>query len=264
MRLFTAQLAGATAIAAVLALAPTHVTLQGLESANALAEGGEGSGRDGGSAQGGREGNGGTAQGGGAGATDGSDPGKAGGNAASVGGNNPSGTEGNQGNSGTMGNAGGSRNGGPSQVGQTDRTHDTNVDDDDDDEVDDDDKPQDATLPGRDNRGAGMPGGLNDSQKAEAHNQAAALLGNLNAAHASPTARANASPNSMVGQIAAYEAQMIQAMTLQDATRRTAAITAAREQLALAANKPLTEDVIARVDGLLGIQGVSPQLGAVR
>jgi hypothetical protein len=68
----------------------------------------------------------------------------------------------------------------------------------------------------------------------------------------------------MVGQIAIYEAAMREAIALQDAARRDAAITAAREQLTQSANKLLTADVIARVDAMLGIQGASPQLGALR
>ncbi|MBL8689267.1 MAG: hypothetical protein JNL04_09215 [Rhodospirillaceae bacterium] len=89
-------------------------------------------------------------------------------------------------------------------------------------------------------------------------------LGNLNAAHASATARANASPNSMVGRIATYESQMNTALAIRDRSERNAAIIAAREQLAESANKPLTAGNIARVDAMLGIRGASPQLGAER
>jgi hypothetical protein len=103
-----------------------------------------------------------------------------------------------------------------------------------------------------------------DRARTEARTKAANELGNLNAAHASANARANASPNSMVGRIATYETQMLNALQIQDLTQRNAAITAARGQLAQSANKPLTESAITRVDGLLGIQGAPPQLGAVR
>jgi hypothetical protein len=89
-------------------------------------------------------------------------------------------------------------------------------------------------------------------------------LGNLNAAHASATARANASPNSMVGRIATYESEMRAALAIEDRAARNAAIVAAREHLAQAANKPLTERNIARVDSLLGIQGAPSRLGAER
>jgi len=104
----------------------------------------------------------------------------------------------------------------------------------------------------------------NDRARTDARSRAANELGNLNAAHTSANARANAAPNSMVGRIAAYETQMLNAMQLQDPTQRNAAITAARSQLAQAANKPLTESTISRVDSLLGIEGAPPQLGAVR
>ncbi len=89
-------------------------------------------------------------------------------------------------------------------------------------------------------------------------------LGNLNAAHASATARANASSNSMVGRVATYENQMQAALAIQDRAARNAAIVAAREQLAQSANKPLTRDNIARVDAMLGIHGAPAGLGAER
>ncbi len=104
----------------------------------------------------------------------------------------------------------------------------------------------------------------NDRARAEARSKAANELGNLNAAHASATARANASPNSMVGRIATYENQMHAALAIQDPAARNAAITQAREQLAQSANKSLTPTAVARVDSLLGIEGAPPQLGAVR
>jgi hypothetical protein len=103
-----------------------------------------------------------------------------------------------------------------------------------------------------------------DRARADARGKAANELGNLNAAHASANARANASPNSMVGRIATYETQMHNALAIQDPVARNAAITNAREQLAQSANKSLTPSAVARVDGLLGIQGAPPELGAVR
>ncbi|MBM3548838.1 MAG: hypothetical protein FJX54_17995 [Alphaproteobacteria bacterium] len=93
--------------------------------------------------------------------------------------------------------------------------------------------------------------------------KAAASLGNLNAAHASATARANASPNSMVGQIAAYETAMKSALAIQDPAQRAAAITAARQDLALSANKSLTPAAITRVDSLLGLPASPSNLGTV-
>ncbi|RRJ82483.1 hypothetical protein D0544_11455 [Aestuariirhabdus litorea] len=49
------------------------------------------------------------------------------------------------------------------------------------------------------------------------HGAVASSLGRLNAAHASATARANASPNSAVGRIAAYEAAVNEALSLNEA-----------------------------------------------
>lgn len=78
-------------------------------------------------------------------------------------------------------------------------------------------------------------------------------LGNLNAVHASATARAHAAPNSMVGTIARYDTAMRQALVISDPVLRAAAINAARADLAAVANKPLTGSVIARVDHILGL-----------
>ncbi|MBR0673655.1 hypothetical protein GXW76_20955 [Roseomonas soli] len=82
----------------------------------------------------------------------------------------------------------------------------------------------------------------------------ASALGALNAAHASPTARANAAPNSRVGQIASYERAMVQALSIQDPIARDVAIARARSnELAAAANRPVSRDVVTRVDSLLGL-----------
>jgi hypothetical protein len=86
-------------------------------------------------------------------------------------------------------------------------------------------------------------------------------LGGLNAARASENARANASANSRVGEIATYESSMRTALTINDRARREAAIADARRQLAQTSNKPLTADVITQLDSELGIQGASPRLG---
>jgi hypothetical protein len=90
---------------------------------------------------------------------------------------------------------------------------------------------------------------------------AANELGKLNAAHASPVALQHAAPNSTVGVIATYQTQMNDALALVDPTARDAAITAAREQLALASNKQLTPSAAERIDGMLGISGAPPDLG---
>lgn len=71
----------------------------------------------------------------------------------------------------------------------------------------------------------------------------ASSLGRLNAAHASPTARANAAANSTVGQIAAYE----QAALVGD-------VQAAAESLAMAANKTVDTSVVKAVNELLSLE----------
>jgi hypothetical protein len=91
---------------------------------------------------------------------------------------------------------------------------------------------------------------------------AASELGKLNAAHASPVAFEHANPNSAVGEIATYEDQMNAALALTDPAAKAAAITAARQQLALASNKQLTSSAISKIDGMLGIAGADPTLGA--
>lgn len=91
--------------------------------------------------------------------------------------------------------------------------------------------------------------------------QAANILGNLNAAHASSTAFAHASSKSIVGEIAAYKTAMEAALSETDTTQQAADITAAREQLATESNKQLTPDAVSKVDSLLGITGADPTLG---
>jgi hypothetical protein len=104
-------------------------------------------------------------------------------------------------------------------------------------------------APGRgEGRGSGEGGGRGD------RGALAAQLGALNAAHASPVARANAAPGSRVGLIAAYERAMLDALALPPGPERNAAIEAARNaELAAAANRPLTPEVVAAVDALLGL-----------
>jgi len=101
----------------------------------------------------------------------------------------------------------------------------------------------------------------NAGATASAHGRAANELGNLNAAHASATARGNAAPGSMVGQIAAYETAMKSALAIEDPAQRAAAITAARQDLALSANKQLTTTAATRVDSLLGLPASPATLG---
>ena len=124
------------------------------------------------------------------------------------------------------------------------------------------------------------------------HGAVASALGRLNAAHASPTARAHAAPHSAVGMIAAYEqaeyasrdaagkadaaeqayqealddpdvseeerAGLAEAAELAAQEAREAAEVAA-EALAAAANKEVTDEVVAAVNDLLGIPADEPE-----
>lgn len=109
-------------------------------------------------------------------------------------------------------------------------------------------------------------GHANASQAAN-HAALASALGALNAAHAAPTALANAAPNSRVGKVAAYDRAMLAALAMPAHTRaqfqaRQAAIARARRvELAAAANKSLSPAVVARVDQLLGLPHSNPRLG---
>ena len=107
--------------------------------------------------------------------------------------------------------------------------------------------------------GFGRPFPLSPDAAAEAG--AASELGKLNAAHASATALDHAAAKSAVGAIATYENQMAAALALSDPAAQYAAITAARQQLALSTNKDLTASAASRIDGMLGISGASPTLG---
>jgi hypothetical protein len=51
------------------------------------------------------------------------------------------------------------------------------------------------------------------------------------------------------------------ALAITDPAARDAAITAARQQLALASNKQLTPSAVTRIDGILGISGAPANLG---
>ncbi len=91
-------------------------------------------------------------------------------------------------------------------------------------------------------------------------------MGSLNAAHASTTALAHASPTSMVGHIATYDQAMLAALGMPQTTAtqiavRNAAIATARTQLAASTNKSLTASVIANVDNMLGLPASDPTLG---
>lgn len=92
--------------------------------------------------------------------------------------------------------------------------------------------------------------GKGSRKKSDSGGISASALGSLNAAHASATARAKASPNSQVGRIAAYEG----ALAADD-------LQAAAEALASAANKEIDADVVAAVNGLLSLD-VDPAIEA--
>jgi hypothetical protein len=82
-----------------------------------------------------------------------------------------------------------------------------------------------------------------DKEKKENHGSTASKLGALNAAHASDTALANASPNSRVGKIAAYKEAELAA---KDAANADQAVVDA--QAALDAALALNDDDIAEND----------------
>ncbi len=92
-------------------------------------------------------------------------------------------------------------------------------------------------------------------------------LAALNAAHASHTALAHASPVSEVGRIAEYYRGMqlalaMPANTPAEVAERDQTIANLRSsQLALAANKSLSPPVVAQVDHLLGLPPSNPALG---
>ena len=91
--------------------------------------------------------------------------------------------------------------------------------------------------------------------------KAANVLGALSPARASSSARQNVSLKEMVGYIETYETEMKAALALQDPGRRSTAITVARGNLALVANKQLTPPAITRIDGLLGLPASPATLG---
>ena len=89
----------------------------------------------------------------------------------------------------------------------------------------------------------------------------ASELGKLNAAHAASAAMRHAAPNSAVGAIATYDAQMSAALALSDPAAQSAAIIAARQELSASTNKELTVSAATRIDSMLGIAGAPPELG---
>ncbi|HEB96032.1 MAG TPA: hypothetical protein ENI96_06350 [Sedimenticola thiotaurini] len=131
-----------------------------------------------------------------------------------------------------------------------------------------------------------------DTDSGRDHGATASSLGRLNAAHASATARAHAAPNSAVGMIAEYEraeyasryaaekaadAEQAYQEALNDpdiseeelaglagaaeqaAQEAEEAAETAAEALAAAANKEVTDEVVAAVNDLLGIPNDTPE-----
>ena len=150
-----------------------------------------------------------------------------------------------------------------------------------------------SNASGNGNGNASSHADIGTEVASNSHGATASSLGSLNAAHASPTALANASPNSTVGKLAIYRDSTLAARTAQDAYDALAANIAATnydadgivglsvlEQAAMdadqqlladaaaaiatnqaaadtaladAANKPITDDVIDAVNELLGL-----------
>jgi hypothetical protein len=112
-----------------------------------------------------------------------------------------------------------------------------------------------------------------DTGKSDAQGDSAAVLGRLNASHASAEALANAAPGSVVGEIAAYKTAIEAYLTGQSSLQSLlatdpsctkaacAAAEAAQKQdllsaeaaLSAAANKPVTTQVVGAVDSNLGL-----------
>ncbi len=106
---------------------------------------------------------------------------------------------------------------------------------------------------GGDGNGNAGPGNAHADADA-ASGGGASGLGALNAAHASPSALANASPNSRVGKVEAYKDALDRYLCdLAAGTGDLAAdITAMADALAAASNKQPTTESLNGLDGLLG------------
>lgn len=114
--------------------------------------------------------------------------------------------------------------------------------------------------------GAGNANGHAGEKGIASSGQMSSALGALNAAHASPNALNHAASNSRVGHIATYDKAMVTALAMPTNTpvaiaAQTAAISAARTQLAVSSNKTLTPEVVTKVDGYLGLGPSDPRIG---
>ncbi len=116
-----------------------------------------------------------------------------------------------------------------------------------------------AHAPGSDSMG--RDDGAHADLDHDATLHAASDLGKLNADHASATAFEHASSRSTVGALATYQSQMKAALALSDSAAQSAAITAARQQLAASTKVTLTSATATKIDADLGINGASPDLG---
>ncbi|HSE79257.1 MAG TPA: hypothetical protein VLG66_14755 [Alphaproteobacteria bacterium] len=106
-------------------------------------------------------------------------------------------------------------------------------------------------------RGHGNAFGHSTSETAHGysnHGALASALGSLNAAHAlSKGNTPPASPNSVVGQLAAYRDAMNEAIAAPTQQARDAALQDAEESLQAAANKDVTDETRSAVNDMLGI-----------
>lgn len=92
------------------------------------------------------------------------------------------------------------------------------------------------------------------------------LDGALNAAHASTTALDNAAPNSQVGKIASYKANVQSyqsALAANDPVAAQAALDAAGTSLADAANKSVTTSTVSSLNSQLGLSTTPAQTAAI-
>ena len=185
------------------------------------------------------------ASGGNGGGNNGGGGGNGGGNNGGNGGNNG----GNSGNNGNAGNSNaGNSNGAANSAEQASRGNGN------------------GGKSGGTSAGGGNAKGHAGEKGTASSGQMSSALGALNAAHASPNALNHASSNSRVGHIATYDKAMVTALAMPTNTpvaiaAQTAAISAARTQLAASSNKTLTPEVVTKVDGYLGLGSSDPRIG---
>ena len=106
------------------------------------------------------------------------------------------------------------------------------------------------------NAGGNGNAGVNNNAGGNGNGATASALGALNAAHASAQALENASPNSEVGKIATYSADLNTFLSSCPACD-TSQLTQIGDDLAAAANKTVTSDSLNTLNGLLGVSDPS-------